>query len=340
MVAAVAVTAGVVPEVRPAAHAAAAHAAAAVAAAGRADARDSQGLRAGHGRTAEEPGRRRVADGAPHLRRLGLQPARPDHAGQRRPAAAGVGVLDRRRQRPRGGSCRRQRRDVPVDARAPRRRHRRQDRRAAVALHQGRGRDDHRAASDHARHRALWRQSVLRRQRRDAGRPRCAHRRPGVGDQGGREQGRLLHDAGAAGRRRQGDGRRLGRRARRARLRGRVRRRDRQADLAHLHRAGAGRARQRDLAQGRPVEERRCAGLGHRQLRPGHQPDVLGHRQRRAVDGRPAAGRQPLHRVDRGARRHHRAASRATSNTTPTTRGTGTRCRRRSWSTSSATAAP
>ena len=42
---------------------------------------------------------------------------------------------------------------------------------------------------------------------------------------------RLLHDAGAARRRRQGDGRRLGRRVRHPRLRRRLRRRDRQAEL-------------------------------------------------------------------------------------------------------------
>ena len=215
-----------------------------------------------------------------------------------------------------------------------------EDRRAAVALHQGGRGADHRAASDHARHRPLRRQGVLRRQRRRARRARCPHRAAGVVREGGREQGRLLHDAGAAGGRRQGDGRCVGRRARRARLRGRVRRRDRQAAVAHLHRAGARRARQRDLAQGRPVEERRRAGVGHRQLRSGHQPDVLGHRQRRPVDGRPAARRQPLHRVHGGPRRRDRRRSRATSSTTPTTRGTGTRCRRRSSWTSSATAAP
>ena len=39
---------------------------------------------------------------------------------------------------------------------------------------------------------------------------------------------------------------------------------------------------------------------------PGHQPVVLGHRQRRAVDGRPAPGRQPLHRLHGGHRRGHR----------------------------------
>ena len=39
----------------------------------------------------EESRAEQLADDPPHLRRLGLQPAQPDHAGQRRAAAAGVG---------------------------------------------------------------------------------------------------------------------------------------------------------------------------------------------------------------------------------------------------------
>ena len=73
-----------------------------------------------------------------------------------------------------------------------------------------------------------------------------------------------------------------------------------------VHGAGAGRAGQRDLAEGRPVEDRRRLDLGHRQLRSRDQPGVLGHGQRRAVDGRSAARRQPLHRVDDRDRRRHR----------------------------------
>jgi hypothetical protein len=38
--------------------------------------------------------------------------------------------------------------------------------------------------------------------------------------------------------------------------------------VAHLHRPRSWRARQRDVAQGRSVEDRRRAGVGHRQLRP------------------------------------------------------------------------
>ena len=46
-----------------------------------------------------------------------------------------------------------------------------------------------------------------------------------------------------------------------------VRRRHRQAAVAHIFGAGAGRARQRHLAEGRSVEERRRTDVGHRQLR-------------------------------------------------------------------------
>ena len=55
-----------------------------------ADAGDPEGLSAGDRGAAAEAGRRRLADDPPHLRRLGLQPARPDHRRQRRAAAAGV----------------------------------------------------------------------------------------------------------------------------------------------------------------------------------------------------------------------------------------------------------
>ena len=285
--------------------------------------------------------RRRVADDPPHLRRLGLQPAGPDHTGQRRPVAAGVGVLDRRGQRPRGGAGRRQRRDVPVHAGAPRGGHRREDRPAAVALHQGGARTTIIAPHPTTRGIALYGDKVFF-AANDATLV-ALDARTGAqvwSAKVAENKRRLLHDAGAAGGRRQGDGRRLGRRARRARLRRRLRRRDRQAAVAHLHRAGARRAGQRDLAQGRPVEERRRAGVGHRQLRPGHQPVVLGHRQRRAVDGRPAARATTSTPPPRWPSTWPPAGSRATSNITPTTPGTGTRCRRRSWSTSSATAAP
>ena len=46
--------------------------------------------------------------------------------------------------------------------------------------------------------------------------------------------------------------------------------------LEDLHRAGARRAGQRDLAEGRPVEDRRRLGVDHRQLRSGDQPQPSG----------------------------------------------------------------
>ena len=76
--------------------------------------------------------------------------------------------------------------------------------------------------------------------------------------------------------------------------------------VADLHRAGARRAGQRDVAERRSVEDRRRLGLGDRQLRSGDQPRVLGHRQRRPVDGRSASRRQPLHLVDDRDRRRDR----------------------------------
>ena len=104
------------------------------AAAAAADAGDPQGLPAGHRGAAAEARRRRLADDPPHLRRLGLQPARSDHAGQRRAAAAGVDLLDRRHQRTRSAADRERRRDVRVDAGQPGDRRRGEDRHAAVAL--------------------------------------------------------------------------------------------------------------------------------------------------------------------------------------------------------------
>ena len=77
---------------------------------------------------------------------------------------------------------------------------------------------------------------------------------------------RLLLVPGATGDRRQGADRRFGRRTRRSRLRRRLRCRHRQGTLAYLHHPGARRARQRDLAEGRSVEDRWRIGVDHRRL--------------------------------------------------------------------------
>ena len=235
--------------------------------------------------------------GAAHLRRLGLQSARAADARQRRAAAAGVGVRDRRAKRPSGAADGEQRRDVRRDAGEPGDRARRENRRAlwryrrplpdeVIQLHRtSRGR------------RAVRQQGVLRGGRSRARRSRRDDGQGSLDDEGRRKRERLLHVGRAPGRRRQGDGRCVRRRARRPRLRRRVRSRDRQAAVEGVYGARARRTGQRDLAAGRPVEDRRRFGVGHRQLRSGDQPRVLGHRQRRPVDGRSAPGRQPLYVV-------------------------------------------
>jgi hypothetical protein len=70
---------------------------------------------------------------------------------------------------------------------------------------------------------------------------------------------------------------------------------------------GAGRAWQRDVAEGRqPVEDRWRGHMGHGELRCRRQSGLLGNRQRRPVDGRPAARRQPVHIVNDCYRCHDR----------------------------------
>src|SRR5205814_1336731 len=58
------------------------------------DAVDTPELQGRRRRAAETSGRRRLVDGAAHLLRVGIQPARTDHARQRHAVAAGLVVLD------------------------------------------------------------------------------------------------------------------------------------------------------------------------------------------------------------------------------------------------------
>ena len=88
---------------------------------------------------------------------------------------------------------------------------------------------------------------------------------------------------------------------------------DRKEAVAILHDSRTGRAGQRHLDR-RRVEARRRLGLGDRLLRSGAEPDLLGRRQPGArLESRSAAGRQPLHRFGRRARRRHRRAEMALS---------------------------
>ena len=143
---------------------------------------------------------------------------------------------------------------------------------------------------DEPRRRALWRPRLFWRGGRFPRCARCGLRRARMGD-GGRElQTRLLPDARAARRTRESNGRDLGRRARRARVRGRLRRGYGRGGLEDLHDPGTRRARTRHVAR-RYVEDRRRSCVGHGHLRPRAQLDLLGHGKRGAVDGRYAAGR-------------------------------------------------
>ena len=300
---------------------------------------DPSELQAGDAERLKNPDGRRLADGPAHLRRLGLQPARSDHAGERqrgcsRSGSFSTGVTNGHEAPPivnngvmfvstPGNQV------IAIDAKT-----------GALLWRYRRplpdGRDP--AAPDQPRRRALRRQGVLRGRRSGARRARREDRAGSVDDQGRRQQERLLHVAGAARRRRQGDGRRVGRRARHPRLRRGVRRRDRQGAVADLHGAGARRARQRDVAEGRSVEDRRRARSGSPATtirRPTSRSGAPATAARGWAISVPATTSTPRRRSRSTSRP---ARSRATSSTTRTIRGTGTRCRRRSSSTTSATA--
>ena len=196
------------------------------------------------------------------------------------------------------------------------------------------------AASDQPRRRALRRQGVLRageavlvaldaRPARNSGRPTVEDNKHGYYI----SLAPLVAD-GKVHRRR------VGRRAGRPRIRRGLRCRDRPATVEGLHRARAGRTGQRDLAEG---GDQWNTGGGSIWVTGNYDPDdqarVLRHRQRRAVDGRSAARATTCTPRRRSRSTSRPARSRGITNTTRTSRGTGTRCRRRSSWTISATAA-
>ncbi len=104
------------------------------------------------------------------------------------------------------------------------------------------------------------------------------------------------------------DRRRQRRRSRRARLHPVARSEDRRAAVALVRRAAEdGRARLGDLAERRRDEARRRHDLAAGHLRSRAEPDLRRDRQPAAGHrARQSRRRQPLHRVDRRARRRHR----------------------------------
>ena len=273
----------------------------------RAAARGRGRIHAGDGRAPEEPGARELAAAAGQLPGLDVQPARPDQHQQRQEPDPGLELLDRCQFRPRGAADRQRRRHVRRHPLRPGDRPRRQDRRPLWEykreLPEGFG-----ALHNTNRGVALYGDKVYLAGldavlvALDAKTGEVAWERAGRGLADG-----LLHDHGAAGRERQGHGRCLRRRVRRARVRRRLRRRERRAGLEDLHHSRSGRARSRHLGR-RHLAEGRRVGLDDRHLRSREQPDLLGHRQRLALVRRPASRRQPLHLVDRRDRPGDRRA--------------------------------
>ena len=204
-------------------------------------------LHLGDHRAAPEPRAARLADVPPHLRRLGIQPARWHHAGERRLPRSGVDL--RHRLRPRSPVAAHRQRRVHVRHRSAGLRQssgagaRGGDRRSAVAPRPGPAGGCPQAPQQGESRRRPVRRQGLRRYCRRRG------RRAGRDDRGGRlgapDRGpgrRPLRHDGAARRRREGHGRRVGRGVRHSRLRRRARCRHRPRGLEDAHRPPASRA--------------------------------------------------------------------------------------------------
>ena len=198
-------------------------------------------------RAASEPRAAGLADVPPHLRRLGLQSAGPDHAGQRRLPPAGVDILHRLRPRSSGAAHRQRRTHVrhhPTGHRRPSgARARRGDRRSVVALRAGpAGGCPQAPRQGEPRRRPVRRQGLHGDRGRGRGRAGRGDRRGRLGPANRGPGCRSLRHDGAAHRRREGHGRGVGRRVRYTRLRRRARRRHRTRGVEDVHRPRARRA--------------------------------------------------------------------------------------------------
>ena len=202
------------------------------------------------------------------------------------------------------------------------------------------GRRD-RAARHEPRRRAVRRQGVLRRRRSGARRARCEDRQGSLDDEGRGQQDRLLHVAGAARRRRQGDGRRVGRRTRHPRIRRRLTIRTRARSSGGPYTVPAP---GEPGSETWPKGDQWKTGGGPVWVTGNYDPDTnlaywgTGNGGPWMGDQRPGDNLYTSSTIaidvatgtDQGP----------LTSTTRTNRGTGTKSRRRSWSTTSATAGP
>ena len=269
-------------------------------------------LRAGDGRHAAGSRSGGLADVAPHPRRVGLQPAGPGDAGERRRDPARL--VARPDGRHAGGDAAGLRRRA-LHAERQRRHpgHRRGERRPAVGVPPrpagGRLRVRRRQRPQHAEHRHLRPAHHQRQRRRLRLRARRGDRRDRLGDADlrlpgdtGRPQFRSDH------RRRPGDLRAKLPAARRAGIvrRGGARRADRRGAVAAADGAGPGRAGRRDLGRRalRGAGARRLLDAG--QLRPRAAADLpghLGHLAGAQVPARRGGEQAPVPQLDAGPRR-------------------------------------
>ena len=262
----------------------------------------------GHHRRPRERSERQLllADLWPRLFRPALCASRSDHAGERRPTPPRVGVHNRRRQSRIGSDAADpRRRDVPLRGRLARLRARRAHGREAMELRPralGRVRARLLLWLDQSRRRPLGRARLRRHDGRPHGRARQEERRRRLGDDRHRLAARLQHHGSASRGEGHGPHGRRRRRVRHPRLRQSFRRKERRAAVDGLYHPRPRRTRQRNMAR-RHMEEWRRTDLDDGCLRPGVEPRLLEHGQRRTVELPRAQGRQQMDRLDDRHRR-------------------------------------
>ena len=275
-----------------------------------------QRLQTDHRRAAAQSGSGRLGELAPHPRRLGVQPAEPDQPAECRPAPARVVVGHAAGLQP-ADAARLQRHHVSPQPEQHRAGARRRHGRSALGISPGvsggagpgpAGRRRRRPPA--AKPRDLGRQDLHQHRRRAHRRAQRPHRRDRVGhDRRRSEQGVRLHERADHRERqgRRGHDRLLALQGRHL-LHHRSRRQDRQGAVAHLHGRAARRAGRRHVGRSAAGLPRRRRRLDPRQLRPHHEPDLLGDRAGQALGARGARHRRrrALHEFHAGARSGHR----------------------------------